>query len=174
MNAKAIRKLFNITGISLLLIFMFIIPNTMAGKVQLPKDKTVKVSFDPGKEISSGKLKTGDTVKIVLVEPIEIGGVSIVESGATGKAVVVEAKKAGWFHKKGSIKVEFVELDTKGEFRAADGGKIKLSGVLDKKGGIKFFPSILPFLIGKGGQGKISSSAIYAVTVKESIFLESK
>ncbi len=151
-------------------------PYALAGKVQLPKDKEIKVSFEPNAKISSGKLGTGDTVNITLVEAIEIGGAPFVDKGASGKAVVTEAKKAGWFHKRGYIKVEFVELDGKGDYKPPTGSKIMLAGSVEKKGGKRLFPAIpiFPLFLLKGGQGTINSNAIYTAKIKESIFLESK
>jgi hypothetical protein len=165
---------FLILSLGMAALFFAVASTASAGQVQLPKDKSISVAFDPGANISSGKLNKGDTVKITLAESIEIGGAPIVEKGATGKAVVTEVKKAGWMHKKGYIKIEFVELNAKGEFRTPAGAKIKLSGAVEKKGGLKFFPSMLPLLIGKGGQASIKGGGVYAATIKESIILESK
>lgn len=165
-----------IIGIMIFASVLIFSPFVFAGKVQLPKDKEIKVSFDPGAKISSGKLKTGDTVNITLAEAIQIGGASIVEKGAAGKAVVVEAKKAGWLHKRGYIKVEFAELDGKGDFQPPAGTKIMLIGLVEKKGGKHLFPAIpiLPLFLLKGGQGTIDGNSIYSAKIKESILLESK
>ncbi len=176
MNSWVSRNCLRFVALVIIALALIISPCAFAGKVQLPKDKEIKVSFDPNAKISSGKLKAGDAVNIVLAESIEIGGVAIVEKGATGKAVVAEVKKAGWLHKRGYIKVEFVELNGKGEFNPPAGSKIMLAGSAEKKGGKQLFPAIpiLPLFILPAGQGTLSSSAVYPATIKESVILESK
>ncbi|MCP4706285.1 MAG: hypothetical protein GY865_16940, partial [candidate division Zixibacteria bacterium] len=58
----------------------------MAGKIMIPKDTKIKVRFDPNMVIDSKTASEGIPLLINLAEPIEIGGVTIVEKGAAGTA----------------------------------------------------------------------------------------
>ena len=146
-----------------------------AAKVIVPEGTEIKVKFDPAEKVNSGKLEKGATVKIVLSEDIKIGGKTIVEKGAGGTAVVEDAVKASRPGDPGKIKVTFVELDTKGDYKAALNGKIKLAGsVSDEGGGRKILSWIFIFgLFIKGGQGEIDTALDYTATIAESIILES-
>ncbi len=146
-----------------------------AGKFQLPAGQELKVRFDPGQALSSGKLKKGDKITFSLVEPITIAGKTIVEEGAKGSAKVEDATAAKPF-KGGHLKVSFESLQPKGEFKAAKDAAIKLEGSVEKQGGNRKLFSIFPgfgFLI-KGGQGSLKSDETFTTKVKEAIILESK
>jgi len=177
MKKEVSRSYSCVIVVAFVVLTLILSPSVWAGKIQLPKDKEVKIGFEPNAKISSGDLKAGDSVNIALAEAIDIGGVPVVEKGATGKAVVKDAKKAGWLHKRGYIKLEFVYLNGKGDFQLPSGSKIMLSGApLEKKGSKRLFPAIpiLPLFILPAGQGTINSNAVYPATIKESIILESK
>jgi hypothetical protein len=148
-----------------------------AGKVSLPKDVTkIMVKFDPEARIDSGRLKKGDSLTIHLAEDVKIGGITVVESGAKGTAIVKEVVKASRPGKPGKIVVSFVDLSPKGSYKSRDGGMIKLSGVAEDKGGGRKILSWL-FILGlliKGGQGDIDTAQPYEATVGETIILESR
>ncbi|MCP4706394.1 MAG: hypothetical protein GY865_17485, partial [candidate division Zixibacteria bacterium] len=136
----------------------------------------IKVRFDPNMVIDSKTASEGIPLLINLAEPIEIGGVTIVEKGAAGTATVVEVKKATTGGKGGSIKIEFVDLEPKGDFSLPDGEKIKIAGTAESKGKNKTLLSWL--LIGglfiKGKDGVISADQYYDATITENIILESE
>jgi len=177
MTLKRYREsFFTYIAIALLLI-CFGAGSAFAGKIMIPEGKEIKVRFDPNMEINSSTVSEGVPLLVNLAEPIDIGGVIVVEKGASGTATVVEVKKHGMVGKPGYIKIQFVDLETKGEYRAPEeGGKIKLAGFAENKGKKKTIISILLGfgLIIKGGKGQISTSDYYTATVAESIILESE
>jgi hypothetical protein len=161
----------------LIMIAVMLPAETLAGKVSLPKGMTgVIVRFDPAQRINSGKLQEGDSVSIYLAEDIKIGGITIVEAGAKGTAVVQKAVKASRPGKPGRIEMAFVDLSPKGSYRSKDGSNIKLAGVASDDGGGRKILSWL-FILGlfiKGGQGEIDTAQHYPATVGETIILESR
>jgi hypothetical protein len=174
--AMSIRKRF--TGpVMVLTLFIFLLSAAVqAGTIQLPKGMDVKVKFAPGMKISSGELGKDVPLLIYLAEPIKIGNTTIVEEGAQGTAKVVDVKKAGKGGKPGYIKVAFVDLETKGEYRSPDNSRIKLEGEIENAGkGRKTLSYLFIFgLFIKGKQGIINPDVVYTAKVAESIILESK
>ena len=148
----------------------------MAGKVQIPADTEVKVKFDERAAVNSKDAVSGVPILIELAEPLKIGGVTIVEEGAKGTAVISEVEKAGRGGKPGKIAVEFVDLEPMGEFKSPEDQRIKLTGTASNKGkGKKTLSYILGFgLFIKGGQGELPTDSAYTAKVSESIILESE
>lgn len=145
-----------------------------AGAIQIPKGTEVKLKFPAGMKISSGDVTAGIPLVCYLQEPIEIGGVVVVEKDAQATAKVAEVKKAGKGGKPGYIKVEFESLDAKGDFRLVNADKIKLSGAVEAKGKGKKLLSYL-FIFGlfiKGSQGIIPTDQVYTAKVAESVVVE--
>lgn len=168
-------KKFLIVAVAL---FCLLILNSavFAGKVQLPEDTPVKVKFDSSMKINSGKVQEGIPLLIYLAEDIKIGGKTIVEAGAQGKAEVIEIKKSSKPGKPGFIKVAFRELDAKGEYKTLDGAPIKITGEIYAKGSGKKLLSYL-FIFGlfiKGSQGEIKTDQIYNAKIAETIILQSE
>ena len=160
-----------------LLVFWSVSP-LMAARVQLYEGDTIQVRFDSKLKISSGVLKKGDKIPIVLDQPIVEGGVVLVETGATGAAEVVEVEKAGKGGKPGSIKLKFIGLKPKGSFKiSGDEEVIKLSGEIGPyKGKGKKLLSYL-FIFGlfiKGGQGEVPTNVPHKATIAETILMESE
>jgi len=155
---------------------IFSVNIALAGKIMVPKDTKVKIRFDPNMKIDSKTTSEGIPLLINLAEAIEIGGVTIIEKGAAGTATVVKAEKAKKGGKAGFIKIEFIDLEPKGDFGLPDGGKIKLTGSAEGKGKGKKLMSYL-FIFGlfiKGSEGEISTSQFYDAVVTENIILESE
>jgi hypothetical protein len=171
---KVMKRILPILGLAVLLTLLNSISAT-AGKVRLFKDDTIKVKFDPNMEINSRRLQKDIPLLIYLAEDIEVGGTVIVEAGATGKAVVTELERASTPGKPGYIKVSFVELEAKGEFKTADNEIIKLAGEVDAKGkGQKLLSFILGFgLLIRGTNGEIPTDGIYPATIAETVTLQS-
>jgi hypothetical protein len=169
-------KVRSITALAIMVALMLPV-ETLAGRVSLPKDVTkIKVKFDPAARIDSGRLEAGDSLSISLAEDLKVGGITVVEAGAKGTAIVKEAVKASRPGKPGKIVVSFVDLNPKGSYRSRDGGNIKLAGVAEDKGGGRKIISLL-FILGlfiKGGQGEIDTAPAYTATVGETIILESR
>ena len=147
-----------------------------AGKVVLPEETEVKMKFGASIKINSGKLQKGLEVPVYLAENIEIGGKTIIEKGAEGKAEVVEIVESSKPGNPGYIKLSFTELDTKGDYRTADGEMIKLAGVVEDKGKGRKVLSLL-FVLGLfigGSEGEIDTSQVYTATVGETVILQTK
>jgi hypothetical protein len=166
------------TVVALVIAAALMLPvGALAGRVSLPKDVTkVGLKFDPAAKIDSGRLKAGDSLAVTLAEDIKVGGITIVEAGAKGKAVVKEAVKASKPGKPGKIVVQFVDLSPKGSYRPRDGGDIKLAGTVTDTGGSRKILSYL-FILGlfiKGGQGDIDTAQPYEATVAETVIMESR
>lgn len=145
-----------------------------AGTIQLPKGTKAKLKFPDGLNISSKSVSPGIPIICYLVEPLEVGGITLVEAGAQGTATVAEVQPAKKGGKPGFIKIEFASLDAKGEYRLLTDSKIKLSGTQEKKGKGKKLLSYL-FIFGlfiKGSEGVIPTNVVYTAEVAESIVLE--
>jgi hypothetical protein len=173
---KKVAKAGLIVVFAVFVMSIFSFNNASAGKIMIPQGTEVKVRFDPNMKISSKTTSEGIPLLINLAEPIAIGGVTIVEKGAVGTATVAKAEKAGKGGKAGFIKIEFVSLDAKGDFKLPEGTKIKLAGSAEDKGKGKKIISWL-FILGlfiKGGEGTIATDQFYTATVAENIILESE
>jgi hypothetical protein len=83
--------------------------------------------------ISSATAKEGDIVDFTIVNPVVVGGVTVIEKGAPAKARIAAVKKAGYWGKAGRLGWAMQDV------LAADGNRIslrmekKLTG--DSKGG---------------------------------------
>lgn len=140
-----------------------------AATIQLPKNTEIKIKFVITGKISSGTLAKDVPILIELVEPIAVGGKVLVEAGAKGNAKVGEVKKAGEKDEPGYIRIDFIDLDQKGEaYKAA--GKIKLTGNVEGKG--KSGKKLI--FLKKKTQGEIRADGIYTAKIAESIVFESK
>ena len=159
-----------------LAVVLLLTMTVQAGTMQIPKGTTVKMKFPAGIQISSGNMQAGAPIICELAEPIDIGGITIVEAGAQGTATVVEAKKAGKGGKGGYIKIEFSSLNAKGDYALMSADNIKLTGFIEHQGKNKKLLSYL-FIFGlfiSGSQGEIPTNAVYDAEVAESAVLESK
>ncbi|HUV31437.1 MAG TPA: hypothetical protein VMY05_10160 [Acidobacteriota bacterium] len=166
-----------ITGCALLgLVCLFPCGTATAARVQLPAGTEVKVKFDPLVTINSGRSVAGVPLQVHLAEAITVSGRVVVEEGAVGTATIMEVVQAGRGGKPGKISVSFVELQTKGLFKAPDDALIKLAGSETRAGKGKKLLSYL-FIAGlfiKGGQAEIPTDQVYMATIAETIILESE
>ncbi len=167
------------TGLSVIIVLSLLLGASVieAARVQLPEGKTVTLRFAPGIKVTSGVYSKGDSIPVVLDQPIDIGGKIVVESGAKGTAVVVEAEKAGKGGKPGKIKVAFVSLQPKGSFTLAQGDAIKLTGETElyQGKGKKLLSYLFIFgLFIKGGQGEVPTDVPYEAKVAETVILQSE
>jgi hypothetical protein len=145
-----------------------------ADRIQLPKGKEIVLKFASDLKVSSGEYEKGDSIPVMLDQPIDIGGQIVVERGAVGTAVVLEVEKNGRGGKAGMIKVGFVNLQPKGVYKLPEGEVIPLAGdPLEFKGKKKgIFPYLFFVLLLKGGNGEVPTDVAYTVTVAETVVLE--
>lgn len=149
-------------------------PVLQAATFQLPAGTDVKVKFVTTADISSADVVPGVTLAIELAEPIMVGDRVLVEKGASGTAIVKEAKKAGAPGKPGMITVEFQKLEPKGAFKTTDGSDIALEGSVTRAGKGKktlAFITIVGIFFIKGGQGVIDVDQVYNAKVAETVVL---
>ncbi|MBD3401929.1 hypothetical protein GF420_03460 [candidate division GN15 bacterium] len=168
------RRWVSVAAIGLALMALTV--NTTAATFQLPAGTPVAVTFAANQPISSGDVISGVPLVITLAEPIKLGDRVLVEAGAEGKAMVTDVKKASAPGNPGMIRVEFQEIDTKGEFATTDGSSIKLTGAVEMEGKGKktlAFITIIGILFIKGGQGEIPADSTYSAEVAETIVLTS-
>ena len=139
----------------------------------------IKVGFPDGQKVSGNNLVKGDSVDIVLLDPIIMDDSTIVEQGAAGKAVVEEAKGNGMLGKPGMIKVKFVYIMPKGAFNTDGDLPIMISGEAEDIGKGKKTLSyataiiVVGFFI-KGGEGELEPQVPYTAKIVESIKLRSE
>ncbi|MFH2036429.1 MAG: hypothetical protein ABIJ45_08500 [Candidatus Zixiibacteriota bacterium] len=157
------------------LMFLFIMSfDAIARTMVIPEEQEILVRFDSNMKITSKTVQAGVPLLVYLAEDIQIGGVTVVEAGAQGRAEVVEVKPAKSGGKPGYIKVEFKELSPKGNFNTSDGSKIQLKGVVENTGKPKkFIPYFIFVIFVNGGQGIISTDVLYKTQIKETVVMES-
>jgi hypothetical protein len=163
------------TAMFIILTFVVFAATTVpAGTIEVPKGREVKLKFPSDIKITSGNVSEGIPIVCYLAEPIDIGGVIVVEEGAQGTATVKEVVKPSKPGKPGSIKIEFTGLDAKGEYKFLSESKIKLTGTAEAVGkGKKTLSYLLIFgLFIKGGNAVIPTNVIYPAQVAESIYME--
>jgi hypothetical protein len=174
MNRLRNDKCFAVAAGVLSVVVFFLVPALQAATFQLPQGTDVKVKFTGDKNITSGNVAKGDSLGIVLAEPISIGDQLLIAEGAPGKAVVTEVKKASAPGKPGQIKVAFAWLGTRGGFKTADGSAIRLAGTVDNKGkGKKLlaYVTIVGIFLIKGGQGRIPIDSMYNAKIGQTVVL---
>lgn len=163
-----------VTGLGVALVLIVASVSAQAGAIQIPSGTEVKLKFPEGMKLTSGDVTPGMPIVCYLQEPIQIGGVVVVEKDAQATAKVVEVKPAGKGGKPGYIKIGFESLDAKGPFKLVSTDKIKLSGEVEANGKSKKTLSYL-FIFGlfiKGSQGAIPADQMYTAKVAESVVLE--
>lgn len=158
----------------LVAVLIFAAVTVQAGTIQIPKGTKARFIFPPEIKISSDNVSQGIPIVCFLAEPIEVGGITVVEKGAQGTATVTEVEQAKRGGKPGLIKIEFTSLDAKGEYQPFSDAKIKLTGFLEAKGkGKGIFPYLFFIFLVKGSDGVIPTNAVYTAEVAESIVLQS-
>jgi len=86
------------------------------GVVSVPDGTEVEIQLT--NNASGEELKVGDVVDFVVVNPVQVNGMTIFEKGASGRARITTAKRAGHWGKAG--KLEWAMQDV----MAADGNRI--------------------------------------------------
>lgn len=78
-------------------------------------------------EVSSGKMKPGDTFGVQAVDDVVVNGFIAIRKGALGQGTIGEVAQAGGSGRSGSLTLNFDWI------YAADGGKIRLSQTTQKQ-----------------------------------------
>jgi hypothetical protein len=140
-------------------------------EVKVPDGTQVEVELN--ETISSDNLKEGALVDFKVVQPVLVGGVTVIEKGAGAKARITRAKKAGYWGRSG--KLEWAMQDV----AATDGSRIPLRFASGQKGSgstgkvatgvvvtaILFFPAAPLWGFKKGKNAVIPAGQRYEVAV---------
>ncbi|MBD3333219.1 hypothetical protein GF356_10245 [candidate division GN15 bacterium] len=144
----------------------------IAAGIQLPKGSKAIVKFDPSTAVTSGRFEEGNRVPIYLVEPIVMGGLTLVEEGAMGTAVVTTAKGAGRGGSPGKLALTFESISPKGSYVPQEFDAVPIAGETGEiKGKGKKLLSYL-FIFGlfiKGGQAEVPADTTFEVTIAENV-----
>jgi len=163
--------------IKMLILGLFVLAlaaSNVSADIQLPAGTEVKVAFV--QDISSKYVKPGDLAPLRLLEPIEVGGVTLVKEGASGTGRVVSVKSAGKAGSPGEMEIELVELEADGYFKTVDNKTIKIEAVdgnLTAKGkGKKLLSYIFIFgLFIKGGEAVFTAGQPINAAVAEDVMI---
>lgn len=167
---------FIILFIFFLLKSSFVVFDANATVVRLDKGTEIKIRLVSGTKVSSDNFVKGDSLHIVLIEPVVLDDSTVVEIGAQGRAIVTESIRGGKGGKPGYIKVRFASLFPKGVFKTIDGSPILLSGEIENEGKGKKILSWI-FVAGlfiRGENGEIDTDSAYTARIAETIKLRSK
>ena len=91
-------------------------PAEAATEVKVPDGTEIEIELQ--NNASGQELKVGDLVDFAVVRPVIVGGVTVFEKGASARARITTAKKAGRWGKAG--KLEWAMQD----IQAADGNRV--------------------------------------------------
>ncbi len=156
----------------LVLTFGLIAATSATAQIQVPAGTEFRVTLvEP---VNSKHVVAGDTVAIRLLDSISVGGIGLVAAGATGTAIVDEAKRAGKPGKSGMVSISLHAIDVE-FYNALDDKMIMIEAVdsLADKGSNK---TILSILLGfglfiKGGEGVLLSGQPIAARTTENVIL---
>ena len=167
-----------VTALALVL-SLGLVPDVSAA-VQVPAGTKVQVKFVA--DVSSKFVKPNENVEIRLESDIDIGGLVVVQKGATGTALITSVETAGKGGKPGLLKVELIDLQPKGEFKPEGDKPIMLSAVTeDGSGNIavegkgrKFWNYVLGigFLLVKGTEAVIPTTTTFEAVITEDVWFD--
>ncbi|MBM3462416.1 MAG: hypothetical protein FJX76_09965 [Armatimonadetes bacterium] len=89
--------------LSVLIVLQPLLAAAQSRVIRLPEAAVVRIK--PSYEIRSDKVKTGDTVEFVVVEPVKVDGVTLISEGAIASGVVTKAKHASGFGQNGVLEI---------------------------------------------------------------------
>ena len=177
---KMLEGMLKITILLAVTIAVFgLVESAQATVVRLSEGMEIKVGFTEGQKVSGNKLEKGDSVDIVLFDPIIVDDSVIVEQGAVGKAVVTAAKGNGKLGKPGMIKVKFAYIMPNGAFKTDNDQPILISGEAEHIGKgkktLSYATVIVIFgIFIKGEEGVLEPQVPYTAKITESIKLRSE
>jgi hypothetical protein len=117
-------------------------PPARAGSrlVLLPDGLPVRVH--PTREISSGRVSTGDRVDFITVAPVEVNGLTVIDANAPATGTVLLARKAQRANKGGVLVLSVDRV------RAVDGSQVRLSASSAGRGnGNKIIGAAINFIV---------------------------
>jgi hypothetical protein len=124
---EALRKLKDAGVPDSVLLVMAVAPNASAGvasaqprKVSVKIPEGTPVELETAYTINSQLIRKGDAISFRVVNPVVVGGVVVIEKGATATALVTKSERGGHFGRAGRI------AWTMKEVTAADGSRIAL------------------------------------------------
>ena len=140
-------------------------------EVKVPDGTEIEVELK--NNVSGQEVKVGDIVDLTVIRPVQVGGVTIVEKGASARARITTAKKAGHWGKAG--KLEWTMQDV----QAVDGNRLPARFTKrdtgDSKGGtvatataitaVVFFPAAPLWGFKKGKPAVMPAGTRYTVFV---------
>jgi hypothetical protein len=101
------------------------VPVAAPGKLILKEGEEVKLKFVD--DLSSKTAEDGDSVNLVLDEPLKVGDVVVVKAGAKAVGTVTNSKKAGMLGRAGELNIRLEHL------KAGD-DRVRLRGSKGKEG----------------------------------------
>ncbi len=96
-----------------------------SGKLILKEGEEIHLKF--ADDVSSKTANEGDSVNLILEQPIKIGDIVVVKEGAKAVATVTNAKKAGMMGKAGELNIRLEHLKAGDE-------RVRLRGSKGKEG----------------------------------------
>jgi hypothetical protein len=141
-------------------------------EVKVPDGTEIEVELK--NNVSGQEVKVGDIVDLTVTRPVQVGGVTIIEKGASARARITTAKKAGHWGKAG--KLEWTMQDV----QAVDGNRLTTRFTKreagDSKGGtvatatavtaVLFFPAAPLWGFKKGKPAVMPAGTRYTVFVQ--------
>lgn len=126
-----------------------IVPNSSPGKLS----ETVEVKVPDGTlfeietraTVSSEEIEEGSVVDFAVVQPVQVNGIVVIERGASARARVIEAKKAGHWGRAGKISWTMQDVV------AVDGSRIPSRFTKEAEGG--------------GSSGKVAGAVVATAIV---------
>ncbi len=146
-----------------------------AADFMVPEGTEITVAFN--QDVSSKYVEPGDEIPIHLVEPIQIGGQTIVKAGAKGSARVKSVKPAGKPGKPGRVEVELFQLTPGSAFQPIDDKPLLIEGangtIVAEGKGRKTLSWLLIFgLFFKGTEGVIEADQPIRARVTDGVIVE--
>lgn len=140
-------------------------------EVKVPDGTEIEVELK--NNVSGQEVKVGDIVDLTVVRPVQVGGVTIIEKGASARARITTAKKAGHWGKAGKLEWSMQDV------QAVDGNRLTARFTKrdtgDSKGGtvatataitaVVFFPAAPLWGFKKGKPAVMPAGTRYTVFV---------
>jgi hypothetical protein len=141
-------------------------------EVKVPDGTEIEVALM--NNVSGQEVKVGDIVDLTVIRPVQVGGVTIIEKGASARARITVAKKAGHWGKAGKLEWTMQDVQT------VDGNRVPTRFTKrdtgDSKGGtvatatavtaVLFFPAAPLWGLKKGKPAVMPAGTRYTVFVQ--------
>jgi len=141
-------------------------------EVKVPDGTEIEVELK--NNVSGQEVKVGDIVDLTVTRPVQVGGVTIIEKGASARARITTAKKAGHWGKAGKLEwtmqdVQAVDSNrlparfTKRDTGDSKGGTVATATVVTA---VLFFPAAPLWGFKKGKPAVMPAGTRYTVFVQ--------